>query len=250
MKIKKTASRFTLIELLVVIAIIAILASMLLPALSSAKENGKYVSCVNNLKSIGQGFSLYFADNKGYWHAATYEPVPGSDMTWYSSVAHYLGVAKNHTEWEAKQYSSQNNKIKEGSSLGAFICPSDPRKVGAPSYAINGNSRSKTPQRVGMDYRNIDRLTKLSSRCHVMDGIGNGKNASGTLNNQWSVYRTMSVLVGVTDAIAKNKDCTKHNKKANVLYLDMHVAAVNRAELSNHQSGYTKIFFDVYQANK
>ena len=250
MKMKKTASRFTLIELLVVIAIIAILASMLLPALSSAKENGKYVSCVNNLKSIGQGFSLYFADNKGYWHAATYEPVPGSDMTWYSSVAHYLGVAKNHTEWEAKQYSSQNNKIKEGSSLGAFICPSDPRKVGAPSYAINGNSRSKTTQRVGMDYRNIDRLTKLSSRCHVMDGIGNGKNASGTLNNQWSVYRTMSVLVGVTDAIAKNKDCTKHNKKANVLYLDMHVAAVNRAELSNHQSGYTKIFFDVYQANK
>ena len=247
---KKTASRFTLIELLVVIAIIAILASMLLPALSSAKENGKYVSCVNNLKSIGQGFSLYFADNKGYWHAATYEPVPGSDMTWYSSVAHYLGVAKNHTEWEAKQYSSQNNKIKEGSSLGAFICPSDPRKVGAPSYAINGNSRSKTTQRVGMDYRNIDRLTKLSSRCHVMDGIGNGKNASGTLNNQWSVYRTMSVLVGVTDAIAKNKDCTKHNKKANVLYLDMHVGAVNRAELSNHQSGYTKIFFDVYQANK
>ena len=250
MKMKKTASRFTLIELLVVIAIIAILASMLLPALSSAKENGKYVSCVNNLKSIGQGFSLYFADNKGYWHAATYEPVPGSDMTWYSSVAHYLGVAKNHTEWEAKQYSSQNNKIKEGSSLGSFICPSDPRKVGAPSYAINGNNRSKTTQRVGMDYRNIDRLTKLSSRCHVMDGIGNGKNASGTLNGQWSVYRTMSVLVGVTDAIAQNKNCTKHNKKANVLYLDMHVGAVNRAELSNHQSGYTKIFFDVYQANK
>ena len=138
MKMKKTASCFTLIELLVVIAIIAILAAMLMPVLSSAKENGKYVSCVNNLKSIGQGFSMYFGDNKGNWHAATYEPVPGADITWYSSVAPYLGVAKNHTEWEAKQYSSQNNKIKEGSSLGPFICPSDPRKVGAPSYAING----------------------------------------------------------------------------------------------------------------
>ena len=250
MKMKKTASCFTLIELLVVIAIIAILAAMLMPALSSAKENGKYVSCVNNLKSIGQGFSMYFGDNKGNWHAATYEPVPGADITWYSSVAPYLGVAKNHTEWEAKQYSSQNNKIKEGSSLGPFICPSDPRKVGAPSYAINGNNRSKTTQRVGMDYRNIDRLTKLSSRCHVMDGIGNGKNASGTLNGQWSIYRTMSIIFGVTNTIAQNKNCTKHNKKANVLYLDMHVAPISRVELSNHQTGYTKIFFDAYQGNK
>ena len=237
---KQTQKRhFTLIELLVVIAIIAILAAILMPALSSARERGRLSTCINNEKSLGLAFGSYSDDFEGFIIPA---------MPTFAKVSGQSGYGVNSwpTMLVYKKYLSSKNYSRPVSNLlssseypaGVFLCPSISGLMdGTGVQAAPAHSGATTNYGLGtfigrystsnfnsaIDAQKVNQYNNLSKVMYLGEKLWGPRDAT-----------TVSMYAGNSYVL---EGMIRHNGKSNFLFFDLHVETRTYYQVPAHADG-------------
>ncbi len=213
-------SAFTLIELLVVIAVIALLVSILLPALARARESSKGIRCLNNLKAFGAAVALYAHANKEHYPLSSHTVVNVTDArAWRASLEQY-GVTAVVRE-----------------------CPLDPvRGRRWTTYATNEQFEPLAP---GVDFNPFTKATLPGGRTRALDRTYLTPRPATTVHVVEINYSINSLgLIGTEDhthSIGWTKPeqfgaailARMHRTGANYSFADSHAAPISWAEISS-----------------